>query len=527
LALAFLLSEPLGVCAQQKVPIWKEPKRAFLVGINDYEEETGMPALHQAVNDANGLAKELVAQGYNSNDISILTNQHVTKVVLLTRLRSFAAQFEGDKGTLIFAFSGHGGTGADGKQYLALWETDGKDIKNTGVAVDEIQTIIRDAHARQKIMLLDACRNAPPPTPEELKKPAARIVPPAPLPPWDELKAASGIRVLNATSKGSRSWEDPNLGHGVFTNFVIDALHKAPRAEGMLTFEKMESWVHDQVVAYMKTISPDGKKLQEPYESPGEHVGNFYIAGQPGTRRALVLGNQKYQKVENGAARDWSLLSARKDAQDVSIRLAGLGFVVGKPVLDETRAGMEKALTEFGQKVQDEDVVLVYYAGAGVMMEGDPTLVSSDSCIFEGAMRADARTRDAPPCTDGLKLSKVLSEVKAGRPGATIVMMDMCLPRMGKRLTLDKAKIGTDNTLLVFAAEAGFSAYETDEGGVFTRAFLNVLDSGVSTDDLVGQLATEIDRRVDKLPGKPSQTPTQGIPQMKVRPEVHLTSTTQ
>ncbi len=99
----------------------KEKKVAIVIGISDYPVESGFPKLQFAAKDAQDLAAALEKQGYQ---VQLLTDQHAMKsslkraleqaqVTLLNQSRADSS----DGGTMLFAFSGHGGeTAAGGEQ---------------------------------------------------------------------------------------------------------------------------------------------------------------------------------------------------------------------------------------------------------------------------------------------------------------------------------------------------------------------------------------------------------------------------
>jgi len=81
-------------------------KKAFLVGVNKYKVE--QYNLGGCVNDAKSLKGILEKQyGFNSNDISLITDSDATRESILGGLRNLLdGASAGD--TLVFGFSGHG-----------------------------------------------------------------------------------------------------------------------------------------------------------------------------------------------------------------------------------------------------------------------------------------------------------------------------------------------------------------------------------------------------------------------------------
>ena len=87
-------------------------------------------------------------------------------------------------------------------------------------------------------------------------------------------------------------------------------------------------------------------------------------------RVALVVGNSNYEFVP-------ALDNPTNDAKLMADTLQGLGFtlVSGGPQLNLDKAAFDKAVQDFGAKLQGADVGLFYYAGRGVQVRGSNYLV--------------------------------------------------------------------------------------------------------------------------------------------------------
>jgi caspase domain-containing protein len=68
--------------------------------------------------------------------------------------------------TIVMFFSRHGfGENSDDnsrpRNFLATYETDGRDLKGSGLSVDELSQLLRAPVAGRILLILDACRNNP------------------------------------------------------------------------------------------------------------------------------------------------------------------------------------------------------------------------------------------------------------------------------------------------------------------------------------------------------------------------------
>jgi len=90
-------------------------------------------------------------------------------------------------------------------------------------------------------------------------------------------------------------------------------------------------------------------------------------------RVALVIGNAAYQN-----ARLPRLANSVNDAEDIAQALMGFDFkVILRKNLD--KAGMDKAIAEFGRAAGDADAALFYYAGHGVQIKSRNYLMPIDA----------------------------------------------------------------------------------------------------------------------------------------------------
>ncbi|KOR27241.1 hypothetical protein TI04_13695, partial [Achromatium sp. WMS2] len=61
--------------------------------------------------------------------------------------------------TFIFAYSGHGFEGTDGRDYLALYGVTADTVSSDGLPVGEVLELLQKTRAGQRMVLLDACRD--------------------------------------------------------------------------------------------------------------------------------------------------------------------------------------------------------------------------------------------------------------------------------------------------------------------------------------------------------------------------------
>ena len=461
----------------------KERKLALIVGIDNYPDESGLSPLRYAAKDATDLGATLKAQGYETD---VLVNERVMGNVLLKHLEQMIARADDGSGTIIFAFSGHGGQMGD-DQYLALMQSSANDLAATGISVKRIIKMLSDAKAPRKMMFLDACRNVTSPGAKDASAPVAA---------FERLQASRGLTLLNSTGPGTRSWEDAALGHGVFTNYLLEGLNgKAAGPDGLITFDRLTEYVTGMV--------RERRPGQVPYVGGGgdgvQAVGDFYIAGQPkklGLRRALIIGNDTYP--------NHPLKSAVSDARTLSHALQNLGFEV-TAVENVTNQQIASAVLSLREKLAEDDVALLYYSGAGGMQDGDPLMFGVDSNVHQEQLRGQvAISRSAVVANrqiDALPLTKVLDLLHVPRKGPTLFVLDMCLTSAnGPTQQLAMQKLAKENTLFFFAAQPGSVALETSEGGLFSRSLVRALaQEGLSAQQLYTKVVMGVSKDASDL----------------------------
>lgn len=190
-------------------------------------------------------------------------------------------------------------------------------------------------------------------------------------------------------------------------------------------------------------------------------------------RVALVIGNGDYQYAA-------FLPNPVNDAEAIAEKLRSLDFDVTTAV-DLGRDEMEAAVLRFGQESEGSDVVLIFYAGHGIQMDGENYLLSVDAQL-EG--REDLRDG----AIEEARLHSVFAFVE---PELSLLIMDACRTNpfqglLGVEAGLAsggaaKHELGssrsTEDMMIVFSAAPGQVALDGESGNSpFTTALLQWID---------------------------------------------------
>lgn len=197
--------------------------------------------------------------------------------------------------TVVISFSGHGSDTHE----LVTFDSDPLDLACTGVPLEELAEWFSRIPAKRLILLLDCCFSGgigarvlhAPAVPRSMESAEGRLA---------EMSGEGRI-IITASSANEPAWENPRVGHGYFTHFLIEALRGADEAvEGgrLPVFRLLEFVVrrvsdaarqlgHEQRPTLRGTI--DGE-LSWPVFVPGAHY-NLAFPGEAGAVATREVGS--------------------------------------------------------------------------------------------------------------------------------------------------------------------------------------------------------------------------------------------
>jgi WD40 repeat protein/uncharacterized caspase-like protein len=241
----------------------------LLVGVNHYQSED-LPSLQYPAPDCQGLAQALseATQAFPSKSLSIyhdFADQPPTLMAVHKRLQAIAAAAQ-SQDTILVYFSGHGMVDTQTQQVvLCLRDTHQSELSTSGLPLPELLQVLSQSLARQQLVWLDAChsgglslrgtdsRSAQARGVESLATAAV----PNPTPQLVEVlrqRAAQGqgFYALLSCDQSQRSWEFPELGHGVFTYYLMRGLRgEAADAQGIIDADGLYKYVYHQTLRYI------------------------------------------------------------------------------------------------------------------------------------------------------------------------------------------------------------------------------------------------------------------------------------
>jgi uncharacterized caspase-like protein len=402
----------------------KEPRAAVVVGVSAYPEAGGFPKLKYAADDARSVAQ--ILKNDDGYDVRLLVDDQVTRSSLLSGLRKAAAGMAG-KGTLLLYFSGAAALDSEGKQYLALHDSDAQDLKETGLEMDKVVEVLRELGAMHKVIMVDARSSLPGPS-DHPQPPSGKLTGNALA---AQVEKTNGLFLFSGASRGEQSYEADELGHGVFSYFVMDGLKAAAATRNRpITFLSLADSVSRSVRDYSTRM---GWK-QNPYEA-GNSKSDFIVAGSAGPasiitletrgtipsrpagpaaasagiRHALVIGIDKYDFLPG-------LKTPVSDAESIKNELEN-DFDFGNVQLlaNPGRAQILLALNNYRRTLTPDDSLLIYYAGHGY--------ADREQLGKAYWLPADGQNNDT---TNWIAADEITSNLKAMKAHHVLIISDSC-----------------------------------------------------------------------------------------------------
>ena len=231
----------------------KGQRWAILVGVNDYVHISN---LKYCVNDVSTLRDELLKHGYEKDRMFCLTTRseegssfQPTRANIGRIISQVVKQLQKEDQILI-VLSGHGLT-VGNRSYFCPEDADPKNVGATSINIEQLYKLLDESNAANKLLIVDACRNRPVNSRKVVQNDVAQN-------PLAGIRAADGIKgieklplpppgivLLSSCNEGEFSFEDSDLGHGVFTYFLIDAIRgKADtNKDGFVSLLELTSYV--------------------------------------------------------------------------------------------------------------------------------------------------------------------------------------------------------------------------------------------------------------------------------------------
>ncbi|HEU5195726.1 MAG TPA: caspase family protein [Methylomirabilota bacterium] len=248
------------------------PKRnqwAVVIGIGNYES-AAIPRLKYTVSDAEAIYQTLVGPaGFSKDNVLLLTDRTERKPTLRNikwALGTFLGRNAQKDDTVMIFYAGHGAPEVDARglerdglaKYLIPSDADIDDLYSTALPMDELQTIFGRIEADRVVAFLDACYSGAAAGPGlgrtfASKKTRAGAVDDLFL---ERLTRSKGRAIVTASRPAEVSIELPELGHGIFTYYLVQGLKGAAdgNRDGIVSLQELYEYVEQQVTAKSRAV---------------------------------------------------------------------------------------------------------------------------------------------------------------------------------------------------------------------------------------------------------------------------------
>lgn len=238
---------------------------AVVIGVGQYSS-SAIPQLRYTVADAELVYQVLVGQGgFKKENVLLLTDKTERKPTLRDlkwALGTFLARSAKKDDLIVIFFAGHGapeidprGAESDGlAKYLVPSDADPNDLYSTALPMDEFQTIFDRIEAERVVVFLDACYSgaAGGRTFASRRTRAARVDEVF----LDRLTRSQGRAIITASRASEVSLEVPELGHGLFTHYLVQGLRGAADLDrdGIVSLQEVYQYLEQQVAQKSRSI---------------------------------------------------------------------------------------------------------------------------------------------------------------------------------------------------------------------------------------------------------------------------------
>jgi WD40 repeat protein/uncharacterized caspase-like protein len=253
----------------------------LLVGVNQYEDRQHLSSLQYSALDCQGLGEALKQSTASfTNKEVIIHHDFVSQRPQLSAVQQSIQHIiksAGKDDTILFYFSGHGILETKTQQVvLCLADTNTQDLLKTGLPLNSLLKDLSNCAASQQLVWLDACHSggmtlrgtetaswSDPSSQlvEALRHEALR----------HKTAESQGFYALLSCDQTQQSWEFPELGHGVFTYYLMRGLRgEAADAQGIIEADALYQYVYHQTLRYIDKTNQQIRLINQQKSSRGE-----------------------------------------------------------------------------------------------------------------------------------------------------------------------------------------------------------------------------------------------------------------
>jgi caspase domain-containing protein len=246
------------VAAPTPAPPPPSTQWAVIIGVGGYES-TAVPKLRYPVADADAVYQTLIASGgFKKENILLLTDKTERKPTLRNikwALGTFLARSAHKNDLVVIYFAGHGASEVDQRgverdglsKYLVPVDADPDDLYSTALPMDEMQNVLARIEAERVTVFLDACYSgaAGGRTFASTKTRTVNVDDIF----LERLTRSKGRAIVTASRPSELSVELPELGHGIFTYYLVRGLqgYADLNRDGIVSLQELYEYLTQEV----------------------------------------------------------------------------------------------------------------------------------------------------------------------------------------------------------------------------------------------------------------------------------------
>ena len=250
-------AKPAAPTAPPAPPPPPSTQWAVIIGVGGYES-SAVPRLRYSVADADAVYQTLIGAGFKKENILLMTDKTERKPTLRNikwALGTFLARSAHKDDLVMIYFAGHGASEVDQRgierdglsKYLVPVDADPDDLYSTALPMDEMQNVLARIEAERVTVFLDACYSgaAGGRTFASTKTRAVNVDDIF----LDRLTRAKGRAIVTASRPSELSIELAELGHGIFTYYLVRGLqgYADNNRDGIVSLQELYEYLAQEV----------------------------------------------------------------------------------------------------------------------------------------------------------------------------------------------------------------------------------------------------------------------------------------
>jgi len=219
---------------------------AVVIGIDDYKDDN-IQDLNYSVADAGGfyqfLQEQRKTKAYPEMEIRYLINKEATYKNVKGELSNFLRNARRQDMVFIF-FAGHGRLDPDGEPFLLTYDTELNNIAGTAISMHDMSRVLKKIQSEKAILFVDACHSGG--IGSDFR---GGEIPDLYSDFYDKIKDMTGKVVFTSSRARQLSQEDPKLGHGLFTYYLLEGLrgNADENNDDKIILNEISNYVYDKV----------------------------------------------------------------------------------------------------------------------------------------------------------------------------------------------------------------------------------------------------------------------------------------